>query len=661
MIRFGILTISIVLTATAASAQSSFSLQQLWQEYYGDEYSLLTDDADQDYALEELQSLADHPISINTATRQQLLALPFLDERQVADILSHIARYGAMQSIQELRMIPSLDYRQLALLPFFVYADGQAVPPALPDSVRPIRHKLMLTGRIPFYRHRGDVNGYTGYKYRHSMRYLAGNEHIRWGMVGSQDAGEPFFSNKNSMGYDHYTAYLQYQGKGLIEDAIAGCFRIAEGMGLTMNGRLLLGKQTAEKSYAGSRRIVRPAATRSTDGYFQGAAVTLAPLQRLRICAFGSYRAVDASLDSAGNATSISTAGYHRTLTELSRKNNTHLAEGGLVSTLDLGGMKLGGSTIFSSLDRRLSPRTSATRRNLHGQTFMASSVSASYMHHYFSLAAETAVNEHGHAATLLSGTAYPLSALSISATARSYDSGYATLHARSFSDGGHVQNERGLCLGADYHPGRQFFLRTYVDRAFFPQPRYQASRPSHSWDFFGESSLRLNESLSLRGRYRLRASKRDNTAKTALIDSRQHRARLALDYVSSLLSASLQADYAVHNYKTLERGFMISSRVRLQADWFTADLFAAGFHTQGYNSRIFVYEPQMLYDFSFPAYYGRGMRIVQRVNCQFNRIQLSLRTGLTHYADRQSVGSGLQTVPHSTLVDADCQLVFKF
>lgn len=51
---------------------------------------------------EELQELAEHPLNLNTATREQLEQLPFLSDQLIENILYYLYKYGAMLSINEL-------------------------------------------------------------------------------------------------------------------------------------------------------------------------------------------------------------------------------------------------------------------------------------------------------------------------------------------------------------------------------------------------------------------------------------------------------------------------------------------------------------------------------------------------------------------------------
>ena len=158
---------------------------QSWQQVYDDVMGVAdpsdgTDSEEAGELLEDsyelLEQLAAHPLNLNCCTREDLERLPFLSAQQVMDLQEYLYHYGPMRSLGELRMVRSLDYQQLSLLPFFVYVSGEAdMPlsnrfPRLDSLLHRGKHTVMGTLRIPFYERKGDQNGYLGYPYRHTLR-----------------------------------------------------------------------------------------------------------------------------------------------------------------------------------------------------------------------------------------------------------------------------------------------------------------------------------------------------------------------------------------------------------------------------------------------------------------------------------------------------------
>ena len=91
---------------------------------------------------ENLLELQRNGINVNSATREELLALPFLSEQQVMDILEYIHFHGALKSINELMSIESIDYSTRQLLQEFLYAGDK------PEKGFPSLKNIMTWGKM---------------------------------------------------------------------------------------------------------------------------------------------------------------------------------------------------------------------------------------------------------------------------------------------------------------------------------------------------------------------------------------------------------------------------------------------------------------------------------------------------------------------------------
>ena len=220
--------------------------ERAWSKYLNEVMTVEDVESSQwEETYEWLCELEQHPLDINLATREQLEELPFLAAQQIEELVEYRARYGPMKSLGELLMIRSLSYGQRQLLSAFVFVgeDPSEGFPSLQKVFQNGRHELMTTARIPFYKRRGDNDGYLGYPYRHWLRYqFTSGDAVKAGIVGAQDAGEPFFANRNRWGYDYYSLYLQLRNLGPLETLCVGNYRVSMGMGLVMNSDFSLGK-----------------------------------------------------------------------------------------------------------------------------------------------------------------------------------------------------------------------------------------------------------------------------------------------------------------------------------------------------------------------------------------------------------------------------------
>lgn len=585
------------------------------------------------------------------------------------DLMEYLDRYGPMRSMNELKMVRSLDYQQITLLPFFVYVGEVPTEeprfPSFQNITKYGKHTVTATGHVPFYERKGDQNGYLGYRYRHSLRYeFTYGNYVKAGFVGAQDAGEPFFANQNSWGYDTYSYYIQVKKLGILENAVIGKYKVAAGMGLVLNTSFQLGKLATLQNMGRQTNTLRAHSSRSEADYFQGAAATIRLSKPLSITAFASYRPIDATLNSDGTAATLITSGYHRTPAEMQKKHNTHqTAFGGSIGYRQ-NGLHLGANAVYTRMDRTLQPDTDTPYRRYYpqGRQFFNASLDYGYTHYRFAISGETAMNKDGALATLHTISFQPSGDLSLVAIQRFYSYRYSGLYAHGFGNSSRTQNESGLYLGFTWQPLARLHLQGYADYAYYPWARYQAAQSSDAWDFLLTGNYQAGH-WNLQARHRVKLQQKDDAGKTMLIPCNEHRSRVAVSYTSDAgWTSKAQADHVYATYKANSRGWMISEQAGYQQKNWQATMTLGYFHTDDYASRIYLYERQLQHNFSFPSYYGNGLRLALFAQISFNdHLRLSTRLGYTNYFDRASIGTGLQEIAQSHTTDLDLQLRWKF
>ena len=640
-----------------------------WEEAV---YGLLAADDEAEAAqweetVELLADLSRHPFNINTATRQQLEQLVFLTSQQVEQLQAYLHHYGSMKSLAELRLIPALDPERLALLPYFIYAreepEQRDTLPRPGRMARQGRHELVATARVPFYERRGDQNGYLGYPYRHWLRYdFSYGQKLRLGGVGSQDAGEPFLSNRNRMGYDFYAYYLQVLRWGRLEQLVVGHYKLQAGLGLVVNNSFSPGKTALLSTLGRQPQTVRPHASRSESNHFLGAATTWRVARRLRLTLFGACQPLDATLNNDGQTVATLTgSGYHRTPTEMNKKHNTTATSGGTHVTLTAGSLHVGATALYTRLNRELRPNTNALYRRHYaqGNSFLNASIDYGFTTPVVALSGETAINRDGRLATINTVSLQLSPELSVMALQRFYSYRYTALFARSFGEGTAVQNESGIYAGCTWQPVRRLRVQAYTDYAYFAWARNQASLSSKAWD----NQLSLSYSprqWNLGARYRLHLRQRDNADKTALQDHWEQRARLSIGHESKGgWSLTTQGDLAISDGQV---GYAVSLRAGFRQPSWQAQLGGSWFRADDYDTRLYTYERSMTYSPTLPVLYGRGLRAFLFAQATLvRRLTATVKLTMTRYTDRNTIGTGLQQIDSNTQTDLDMQLRWRF
>ncbi len=644
------------------------SFSQSWEELL--QQLCDNEDFESDHWNDILESLADlalHPININTSTGEDLHQIPFLTDQEIEDIEEYLYRYGTITSLGELAMIPSISYIKRKLLSFFIFAG----PPEkissklkMKDILRYGKHRVLLTGKIPLYERKGDKEGYLGYPYRHQLRYqYQYKERIKMGIVGAQDAGEPFFAGVNSKGYDNYSSYLQIKKVGAVENLIIGNYRLNIGAGLVVNNDMSLGKSALLSGMQNHHYTLRPHSSSASAYCLQGIASTLRLSDQAGLDVFVSHQHKDATLDKkTQEIKTILTSGYHRTQTEIDKKGNITQQVAGARLSWHYKQGQIGLSGVYSQLSRTLLPDTTVLYRRYyaHGQHFFNASTDYQYLNGRLSFSGETAIEKNMNIATLNRMSILLSEQLDVMVLQRFYSKEYTSLLSRGFSEGGRIQNESGLYIGLQWHPSRQFLINYYTDYAYFPWPRYQISAASHTWD----QQLSINfqrGNWTFQIRYRLKQKEKDDEDKQ-LMKQFEHKGRMSLSYQQPTWGSQTIVQVVRIKEKDSHRGFLISNHSHFQStSHWKLNLQMTYFNTDDYDSRLYQYEQGPLYSSSFNMYSGKGICYSLMFRYEPSvRWMICGKIGTLNYFDRDSIGSGYQQINHSSATDIQFQLLLR-
>ena len=621
---------------------------------------------------ENLLDLQRNGINVNSATREELLALPFLSEQQVMDIMEYIHFHGALKSINELMSIESIDYSTRQLLQEFLYAGDKPDKgfPSLSNIIKYGKNELSIYTKIPTYERVGDATegDYLGYPYKFWARYsFSYAKNVRIGIVASQDAGEPFFSQSNKYGFDQYSGFIQLYGLGPVESLIVGRYSISAGMGLVMNNGFSLGKTSMLQDLGRQRNALRPHTSASEYGYMQGVAATVRLSNAMRITPFISYRKTDATLNDDGSISTLIYTGYHRTISEINKKHNTSLMAGGMNARWSHKDFSLGATAVFTHIDRPLRPNKSAVYKRIYpeGSNFFNVSLNYSWLHYPFSLSGETATNTNGAIATLNALGWHLSQYVEVMGIYRFYSFKYNSLYANAFSEGGKAQNESGLYLGVRWQPKYGIDILAYTDLAYFAWPRYGVSQSSYANDNVVSASYKTGNWL-LSGKYRLHLRQKDSKSASGISWQTEYRLRIGAEWTGNGWTSRAQLDMSSapssSSNESVSQGFMLTENIGYDAGkW---QIYAGGkyFHTDSYDSRLYSYERTMSHTFSHPAYFGHGIRYsLVATWTPIPALQFTAKAAVTDYFDRSTIGSGQQQINASSACDIEVGMRWRW
>jgi hypothetical protein len=277
-----------------------------------------------------------------------------------------------------------------------------------------------------------------------------------------------------------------------------------------------------------------------------------------------------------------------------------------------------------------------------------------------FQVFGEAGISQNIAVAMLAGIMAEVASSLQLSLIYRNYAKDYQALYANAFAEGSKTANESGIYLGANILLNK---VKTsfYVDVFRFPWLKYRANAPSKGFEALFNIEYSANEHcrMYLRAKY---DTKEETVPNLALpLKSTDDIAKISLRYnIQYQLLDGLTAQSRIEGslYKAgianYESGIMAFQDVKykLEHPQLGFSVRLAFFNTDSYNTRLYAYEDDALYSFSFPACYDNGSRWYFNVHyTPIERIDIWLRLAQTHYFDRNSTGSGLTEInsPHRT------------
>lgn len=656
------------LAALLLCALPSFGQQEQrhdWEQYY----ELLEDigeEQDQD-VYDQLYALEASPININSATKEDLEAIPFLSPMDITAILDYRNSHNKLLSAGDLAMVGSLTWAKRQLLGSFLTFEKpkERQKLSLKNALKYGEHEFTASIQEPLYKRQGEETSYLGNRLKNDIRYeFRYRDQIKIGLIGAKDSGEPFFNHRNKWGYDFYSYYLQIGNIGKLKRLVLGRYKVSFGLGLVASTGFSLGKVAALSSL-GRRRIgISGHASRSEANYLQGIAATIEPVKGLEVSGFASVRTIDGNVnETTGDLLSITQTGLHRTFLEQSKKDIATEQDYGANVRYFKNGFHIGMTAVYTSVNRRLSPNKENVlyrKYYMEGSSWSNYGINYGWAHPRFIFSGETALSQSGSLATINSLTFKALDELSLVAVQRYYMKDYTAMHATSFSEGGKVQNESGIYLGATWRPVRSLVLTAYSDYAHFPFARYQAFKPSDAWDNMLSATWTTGH-WSLFARYRYKTRGIDNEDKTALYTRKEHRTRLYGQFRNDVWHIRAQSDVSYICLYDKETGYMLSlqggAKVLKKLDF---SALAGYFHTPSYLSRVYLYEPNLRYDMYTPSYSGKGMRLSLFMKGQITRsLLVRAKIGTTKYFDRNVIGTGLQQIRSSVKTDLYLQVAY--
>jgi hypothetical protein len=522
------------------------------------------------------------------------------------------------------------------------------------------------------------TNFYPGSPQKLLFRYKYMYKNLfQYGIVAEKDAGEQFFKGKQKQGFDFYSVHIFARKIGIIRSLAIGDFTVNLGQGLTQWQSLAFKKSVDVINIKREADVLRPYNSAGEINFHRGIGITLAK-KNWQLTVFGSYRNIDANLvpDTSQSQddfiSSLQTSGYHRTKSETDDKGiQRQLAFGGNLSYrykrlhLGINGIQYKFKLPLIKSDEPYN------KYALSGNNFGNYSFDYSYTFKNLHFFGEAAIAS-GFDKAFVNGLIISASSLvDLSLLYRNISRSYQSLYSSAFTESTYPTNEKGLFAGISIRPDNFWRLDAYADFYKFPWLRYRVDAPSTGSDYLIQLSYKPNKQLDIYTRYHSESKainvNPDQLTLSPVIHQPKKNWRTQVSYkVNATITLRNRTEMVWFDKKGIsaEQGFLLFFDIlyKPMLKPFSGSLRLQYFETDGYNSRLYAYENDVLYSFSIPVFYDKGYRYYVNLNYDINKkLSIWLKWAQTVYKGKILIGSGLDEIEGNRKTEIKLQAIYKF
>ncbi len=636
-------------------------LERLLENYFSEDET-----KDMEQLVNELQMMRERPLNINTAGEAELASLHFLGPLQIRELIRYREKSGMILSVYELASVAGFD-EQLAALTgqFVVFGQAKSSPRRTYSHHEVLTRAVRLVEKQAGFR---EPKKYEGSPEKLYLRYRYTSSSLDAGFTGEKDAGESFFRASNKAGFDFYSGFARVTPADRWT-LLLGDYVVQFGQGLVAWQGFSLGKSAESTKIGNFSQGVKPHTSGDENLFMRGGAASLRA-GRLRLTPFFSFKSVDANIDRRDDGdvfTSFQTSGYHRTSGEISDEKPLRVLTAGGNIRFDGKQASLGLTGVHVRYPYPLVRNGEPYQQFLFtGKRVTNMSVDYRYGVNRFYVFGELATNfRQGLAST--TGMVYQLfDQVELASVCRYVGKRYSSPLASAFVEGSQVNDEKGVYLGARVLPLARVSVNMYIDFFRFSHAKYTTVGAAAGKEFLTQINYKINKDWQVYGRYfcECKPVKVSGEYSKKNVDQVRQSLRINLTGdVSPAITLKTRFEQTFFTHDHYSCGFFIGQDVGVHPEGWPVSLWGrvACFKTGDYDSRIYAYENDLLYQFSVPALYGEGIRsyVTGKVKiCE--KTEFWFKLSQTRFFGVSGIGSGNSLISGNKRTEVKFQIRFR-
>ena len=640
-------------------------------------------ETEDDSYLQQLEQFRRNPINLNVADINELRELRILTDLQIVNLISYRRLLGKFINIYELQAIPAWDVNTLRkLLPFITVASAVSLNDDLAMRFKDGSHSLLFRFTQVVEKQKGFDKSTTGTKYlgtpqRLFFRYRYTYKNLlQFGLVGDKDAGEQFFKGSQKKGFDFYSFHLFARKIGIIQSLALGDFTVNMGQGLIQWQSLAFKKSVDITGVKRQSAVLRPYNSAGEFNFNRGVGITIKK-ENIEATVFASVRQLSANfvantVNFEDYISSFQMSGYHRTAAEVADKNSLRQTSfGGNIKYIS-NRWHVGINGIHYQFSIPIQKRDEPYNLfAISGKNWYNLSVDYSYTFRNLHFFGEAATDKSFNKA-FLNGLLISVDPrVDISVVQRTIAKNYQAVNGNAFTENTYPTNENGIYTGITIRPTAAWRLDAYGDIYRFPWLKSGVDAPSSGRDFLAQLTYTPNKQVELYTRFRNESkqlNQADNLTPTNyLVQLPKQNWRVQTSYkINPTIAIRNRVEMIWYNKKEeySERGFLVFADLiyKPMMKPFSGVLRLQYFETDGYNSRLYAYENDVLYSYSIPVFFDKGYRYYLTLNYDLSKkTSIWVRWAQTIYMDKNSIGSGLDEISGNRKTEIKLQARYLF
>ena len=647
------LLILILGLAVFSNAQNS-KVTQITEDLLESVGENMSDDSDIQEILDDLEGFSQNPLKINLASRDDLLRLHLLSEVQINNLIAYREKTGTIYSLYELSAVDEFTPDVMQKLEPFISFD---ILETQSGRKRSSTDLFVRSNRTFYSAGQADQAKYEGSPERYYLRLKHVSHGMEYGVVAEKDPGEAFFRRSNKQGFDYTNAFANFRLGHHDSRIYAGGYHVRFGQGLVAWQGFSMGKSAETTQVSRSDHGIKSYSSTDENQFFRGVAGRF-NYRNFTFYPFLSRHKLDASLDTLDGQPyfgAFQTSGYHRTNSEIAGENSLEQFVGGGHVTYSHNQWSFGLTSVYTRFNAVMDRSDEPYNQFLpEGKDNLVAGFDWKGSFRKIFFFGEAAVGRNSGKALLTGAMMKPASNAELSVVYRNINKTYFSFFSNAFTESSRTNDEHGFYLGLKVFPASRWILWAYADFFQHQWLKYTTSAPSSGAEFLAQVSYSPSRRTGFYLRFFQEEKEQRLITESLRYNEQQLINRLRFNYnhdVTPQVSLKSRIEFSFYSKQSNEEGILVYQDVAfkpLQKSFSMNGRFAF-YSTDGYNSRLYAYENDLLYSFSVPALYGKGIRAYFNFQQNFgSKFTLWLKFATTHQLA-------------STIVDSSTKSEVKF